>query len=82
MNSSSSQTSYLAKWAAVEQLGPAARMSLRFFFAILLAVTGIAKLIDMAGFSEIVRSYQSLPDMFVPPAAWLLSIASTTRLLR
>jgi len=74
MNSSSSQTSYLAKWAAVEQLGPAARMSLRFFFAILLAVTGIAKLIDMAGFSEIVRSYQSLPDMFVPPAAWLLAV--------
>jgi uncharacterized membrane protein YphA (DoxX/SURF4 family) len=70
----STQSSSVAKWTAVEQLGPAARMSLRFFFAILLAVTGVAKLLDMAGFADVVRSYQSLPDILVPPSAWLLAV--------
>ena len=67
-------TSPVAKWTAVEQLGPVARMSLRFFFVILLAVTGVAKLLDMDGFADVVSSYQSLPAMLVPPAAWLLAL--------
>src|ERR1044071_7200859 len=69
-----SQSSSVAKWAAFEQLGPAARMSLRFFFAILLAVTGVAQLLDMPGFADVVRSYQSLPELLVVPAAWLLAL--------
>jgi hypothetical protein len=43
-------------------------------FAVLLTVTGVAKLLDMTGFYEVVRSYQSLPDLVVPPAAWLLAV--------
>ena len=69
-----SQSGSVAKWAAFEQLGPAARMSLRFFFAILLVVTGIAKLLDMSGFADVVRTYQSLPEIVVVPAAWLLAV--------
>jgi hypothetical protein len=72
--STTPQTGSLARASAYEQLGPAVRMSLRFFFAILMVVTGVAKLLDMSGFYEVVRSYESLPDVVVPPAAWALAL--------
>jgi uncharacterized membrane protein YphA (DoxX/SURF4 family) len=70
--STSSQISTLPK-ASPGQLTPGARIVLRVFFAVLLTVTGVAKLVDMTGFYEIVRSYQSLPDMVIAPAAWILA---------
>jgi hypothetical protein len=60
--------------ASAGQPMPAARIVLRVFFAVLLTVTGVAKLLDMTGFYEIVRSYQSLPDLVIPPAAWMLAL--------
>ncbi len=69
-----SQTGTFGKPSALEQLGPVARVSLRFFFALLLAVTGVAKLLDMPGFYAVVRSYQSLPDLVVPASSWLLAL--------
>lgn len=62
------------KLTVIEQLSTPARESLRFLFAALLTVTGIAKLLDMTGFYEVVRSYETLPELVIPTAAWLLSV--------
>jgi Methylamine utilisation protein MauE len=59
---------------SLEQLASGARLTLRILFAILLTVAGVAKLLDMTGFYQVVRNYQSLPDVVVPPAAWLLAV--------
>jgi hypothetical protein len=69
-----SQTGAASRGSSLEQLAPGTRITLRILFAVLLTVSGVAKLLDMAGFYEIVRSYQSLPDVVVPPAAWLLAV--------
>ena len=58
----------------LDQFAPGSRIALRVFFAVLLVVTGVAKLLDMAGFYDIVRSYQSLPELVVPTASWLLAL--------
>ena len=55
-------------------LTPGARIVLQVFFAVLLTVTGVAKLLDMTGFYEVVRTYQSLPEVVIPPAAWMLAV--------
>lgn len=47
---------------------------LRWFFALLLSATGSAKLADMAGFIEVVASYQALPAAVAAPAAWTLGL--------
>ena len=60
--------------ASAQQHAPGVRILLRVFFAVLLSVTGVAKLLDMTGFYDIVRSYQSLPDMVIAPAAWMLAV--------
>jgi hypothetical protein len=51
-----------------------AAQCLRWLFALLLAVTGVAKLMDMPGFYAIVAGYQSLPDALVPLASWGLAL--------
>ena len=50
---------------------------LRAFFVLLMASTGIAKLLDMHGFYAIVASYQTLPDVLVPFCAWALALTET-----
>jgi len=52
----------------------AAAIALRVLFALLLAVTGVAKLLDMPGFYDVVASYRSLPLAMVPMAAWSLAV--------
>lgn len=47
---------------------------LRLWFVLLLAATGIAKLINMPGFYPVVASYQVLPQRVLVPAAWLLAL--------
>lgn len=47
---------------------------LRLWFVLLLAVTGLAKLINMPGFYPVVASYQVLPAALIVPAAWLLAL--------
>jgi uncharacterized membrane protein YphA (DoxX/SURF4 family) len=59
---------------SLEPLASGTRITLRVLFAVLLLVTGAAKLLDMAGFYQIVRSYQSLPDLAVPTASWVLAL--------
>lgn len=59
---------------SLEPLANGTRITLRVLFAVLLLVTGVAKLLDMAGFYEVVRTYRSLPDFVVPPAAWVLAL--------
>lgn len=50
---------------------------LRGFFVLLMASTGIAKLLDMQGFYAIVTSYQTLPVALVPFCAWVLALTET-----
>jgi len=69
-----SQSPAQSRALSLEQLAPGARVALRVLFAVLLLVTGVAKLLDMAGFYEVVRSYQSLPNVVVPPASWVLAV--------
>jgi uncharacterized membrane protein YphA (DoxX/SURF4 family) len=69
-----SQTDASSRAVSLDQLAPGTRIALRVLFAVLLTVTGVAKLLDMTGFYEVVRSYQSLPDLVIPPAAWILSL--------
>jgi uncharacterized membrane protein YphA (DoxX/SURF4 family) len=71
---STTQTTAASRGWSLEQLAPGMRITLRVLFAILLTVTGLAKLLDMTGFYDIVRSYQSLPDIVIPPAAWMLAV--------
>ncbi len=47
---------------------------LRLWFVLLLAVTGLAKLINMPGFYPVVASYQVLPSALIVPSAWLLAL--------
>lgn len=47
---------------------------LRGLFVALLLTTGIAKLLDMPGFMDVVRSYQVLPELLVAPSAWALAL--------
>jgi uncharacterized membrane protein YphA (DoxX/SURF4 family) len=51
---------------------------LRGLFFLLMATTGIAKLLDMPGFIGVVASYQSLPGHLLAPSAWALALAETT----
>lgn len=51
-----------------------ARPVLRLWFVLLLAGTGLAKLINMPGFYPVVASYQVLPAAVIVPAAWLLAL--------
>lgn len=46
---------------------------LRWAFALLLIVTGAAKLADLPGFVGVVASHQTLPAILVAPAAWALT---------
>lgn len=47
---------------------------IRWFFVLLLATSGIAKLADMPGFYDIVKSYDLLPVSTVPGAAHALAL--------
>lgn len=47
---------------------------LRGLFFLLMAATGIAKLLDMPGFITVVDSYRSLPAILLAPAAWALML--------
>jgi hypothetical protein len=47
---------------------------IRWFFVALLAVSGIAKLADMPGFYDIVKTYDLLPAATVPVAAHALAL--------
>jgi hypothetical protein len=49
--------------------------SLRFAFALLLIVAGVAKLLDFAGFVAVVATYRSLPEALFYPAAVVLTVA-------
>jgi uncharacterized membrane protein YphA (DoxX/SURF4 family) len=51
---------------------------LRGLFFLLMATTGIAKLLDMPGFIGVVASYQSLPGILLAPSAWALALAETS----
>ncbi len=51
-----------------------ARPVLRLWFVLLLAGSGLAKLINMPGFYPVVASYQVLPAAVIVPAAWLLAL--------
>jgi hypothetical protein len=42
---------------------------LRFAFAALLLVAGVAKLLDFPGFVAVVATYRTLPDLLLAPAA-------------
>lgn len=46
----------------------------RWFFALLLLASGTGKLLDMAGFYEVVESYRVLPAALIPPSAWALAL--------
>jgi uncharacterized membrane protein YphA (DoxX/SURF4 family) len=48
--------------------------AVRWLFALLLAVSGVAKLADMTGFYAIVADYRMLPAWTIPLAAWLLAL--------
>jgi uncharacterized membrane protein YphA (DoxX/SURF4 family) len=47
---------------------------LRGFFALLLIVSALGKLLDMPGFFAIVATYQTLPTALIPAAAWSLTL--------
>ena len=49
-------------------------MLLQLMFALLMIVTGVAKLIDMPGFYGVVNSYESLPAILVPVSSWALAL--------
>ena len=46
----------------------------RLFFILLMMASGIGKLLDMQGFYAVVESYQLLPSLLIPPAAWALTL--------
>jgi uncharacterized membrane protein YphA (DoxX/SURF4 family) len=46
----------------------------RYFFALLLAASSVAKLADMGGFADVVVTYDVLLAAFVPAAAWALVV--------
>ena len=48
---------------------------LRFAFAALLLVAGVAKLLDFPGFVAVVATYRTLPDFLLAPAALALTLA-------
>lgn len=48
---------------------------LRLFFILLLGASAVGKLLDMPGFYAIVRTYQALPEVLIPIAAWSLTVA-------
>jgi uncharacterized membrane protein YphA (DoxX/SURF4 family) len=48
---------------------------LRFAFAALLIVAGVAKLLDFPGFVAVVVTYRTLPDLLLAPAALVLTLA-------
>jgi hypothetical protein len=53
------------------------QMALRLlwlWFVLLLAISGMAKLINMPGFYPVVANYQVLPALLVTPAAWALAL--------
>jgi uncharacterized membrane protein YphA (DoxX/SURF4 family) len=68
------QASPVAAPAPVALTGPTAQLVLRSFFALLLVVTGMAKLLNMPGFYPVIDSYLVLPGALVPAAAWGLAI--------
>ncbi len=47
---------------------------LRFAFAALLLVAGVAKLLDFPGFVAVVATYRTLPDFLLVPAALALTL--------
>lgn len=47
---------------------------LRWFFIALLTVASGGKLLDMAGFYDIVNAYRMLPEASVPVTAWLMTL--------
>jgi uncharacterized membrane protein YphA (DoxX/SURF4 family) len=49
-------------------------IALRLFFAVLLLITGSAKLLDIHGFIGIVHSYAMLPAALTPPSAFSLAV--------
>jgi hypothetical protein len=64
---------------AVECHGPWMRIAhgaraLRFLFAAVLLVTGIAKLLDIQGFAAVVATYRVLPSVLLVPAALALAL--------
>lgn len=46
----------------------------RTFFVLLMLASSIGKLLDMPGFYSIVRTYQMMPEWFVIPSAWGLTL--------
>lgn len=51
-----------------------AARALRFLFAGVLLVTGIAKLLDIQGFAAVVATYRVLPSALLVPAALALAL--------
>jgi hypothetical protein len=51
----------------------AAAVPLRYAFAALLLATGVAKLVDLAGFAGVVGAYRLVPETLLFPAALLLA---------
>lgn len=47
---------------------------LRALIALVLLVTGIAKLLDMPGFQAIVATYQVVPAALLAPSAWAVAL--------
>ena len=48
---------------------------LRWAIGLVLLVTGAGKLLDVAGFAEVLRSYEALPGAWLMPAATTVAIA-------
>ena len=44
------------------------------FFALLMLGSALGKLLDMPGFYHIVQTYQMLPALLIPAAAWALTL--------
>ena len=46
----------------------------RSFFLVLMLASATGKLLDMAGFYGIVRTYQMMPEWLIIPGAWMLTL--------
>jgi Methylamine utilisation protein MauE len=46
----------------------------QYFFVLLLAASGCAKLADMGGFFDVVATYEVLPTVMIPSIAWSLAL--------
>lgn len=56
----------------------AIQAALRLIIGLVLFATAVAKLLDVAGFTRILRSYQALPDASLPAAGLVIPIGELT----